>query len=69
MGVAPIAPHTETKFLGPTSVVFDPPVPAKRHEGLFLDAKVPRVPNFNPDQVSNVCQRHKLMYVLMTLYQ
>ena len=52
MGIAPIAPHSQTYFLTPTSAWFDVPVPAKRHEGLFQDAKIPRSPSFNPEQAS-----------------
>ena len=32
--------------------VFSPPIPAKRHEHLFPDELVPRLPNFNPEQPS-----------------
>ena len=28
------------------------PIPAERHKNLFLDVKVPRTPNFNPDEPS-----------------
>ncbi|RAR09082.1 arylsulfatase precursor [Stemphylium lycopersici] len=48
LGVAPIAPHSET-ITQPRPPKFLPPVPAKRHEHLFPDAKVPRTPNFNPN--------------------
>ena len=51
LGVAPIAPHSET-ITGSGTAKFNPPVPAKRHEHLFPDAKVPRTPGFNPDKVS-----------------
>ena len=54
MGVAPIAPHTEVEFLEsqPQPLArFIPPVPAKRHEGLFADAIIPRGPSFNPEEV------------------
>ena len=50
LGVAPIAPHSET-VTQPRPAKFLPPVPAKRHEHLFPDAKVPRAPNFNPNTV------------------
>ncbi|OAA37401.1 arylsulfatase precursor [Metarhizium rileyi] len=42
LGVAPIAPHAET-----VGDAFEAPVPAKRHENLFPDVKVPRWPSFN----------------------
>lgn len=52
LGVAPIAPHSETVVSGAEGAQFYPPVPAKRHEHLFPDATVPRRPNFNPNTVS-----------------
>jgi N-acetylglucosamine-6-sulfatase len=51
LGVAPIAPHSETIVSSPPAR-FEPPVPAKRHEHLFENVTVPRTPNFNPDTVS-----------------
>ena len=51
LGVAPIAPHSESPRVSGV-VQFKPPVPAKRHEHLFPNAKVPRTPGFNPDKVS-----------------
>ncbi|KIV95821.1 hypothetical protein PV10_03427 [Exophiala mesophila] len=54
LGVAPIAPHTEVEFLDDGNVKFIPPIPAKRHEGLFLDAKIPRGPSFNPEEPQGV---------------
>jgi N-acetylglucosamine-6-sulfatase len=47
LGVAPIAPHSET-IVDPRPARFLPPVPAKRHEGLFANVTVPRTPGFNP---------------------
>jgi N-acetylglucosamine-6-sulfatase len=47
LGVAPIAPHSET-VTGSGPAQFLPPVPAKRHEGLFENVTVPRTPGFNP---------------------
>jgi N-acetylglucosamine-6-sulfatase len=47
LGVAPIAPHSET-VVNPRPARFLPPVPAKRHEGLFANVTVPRTPGFNP---------------------
>jgi arylsulfatase A-like enzyme len=52
--VAPSAPHCNV-FMNGTGLdehpVFDfgAPIPAKRHEQLFDDAKVPRTPSFNPE--------------------
>lgn len=50
LGIAPIAPHSET-IITTTPVTFNPPVPAKRHEHLFPNVTVPRTPAFNPDTV------------------
>jgi N-acetylglucosamine-6-sulfatase len=47
LGVAPIAPHSET-VTNPRPARFLPPVPAKRHEHLFANVTVPRTPSFNP---------------------
>lgn len=48
LGVAPIAPHSET-ITGAGPARFNAPVPAKRHEHLFPNVTVPRTPNFNPN--------------------
>lgn len=48
LGIAPIAPHSET-VVNPRPARFLPPVPAKRHEGLFAKVTVPRTPGFNPE--------------------
>lgn len=53
IGVAPIAPHSET-ITNPRPVKFNPPVPAKRHEHLFQNVTIPRTPNFNPDKVRHI---------------
>ncbi|KAK3846386.1 MAG: alkaline-phosphatase-like protein [Linnemannia gamsii] len=45
--ISPTAPHDEVWSNG-NGTIFTPPVPAKRHEHLFKDVKVPRHPNFNP---------------------
>lgn len=50
LGVAPIAPHSET-ITNPRPAEFNPPVPAKRHEHLFENVTVPRTPGFNPSTV------------------
>ncbi|KAF9366857.1 hypothetical protein BGX34_003957 [Mortierella sp. NVP85] len=53
--VSPTAPHDEVWFTpGKANVEFTPPVPAKRHEGLFKDLKAPRHPNFNPEKNDKV---------------
>ncbi|XXH00751.1 cell cycle RNA binding protein whi3 [Hypoxylon texense] len=61
---APIAPHANVVMKGPghglDSVYFTEPVPAKRHEHLFKDEKVPRTANFNPDESSGANWIHKL---------
>ncbi|KAG0049553.1 hypothetical protein BGZ83_005592 [Gryganskiella cystojenkinii] len=46
--ISPTAPHDEVWFVNGTTK-FTPPVPAKRHEGLFKGAKAPRHPSFNPE--------------------
>lgn len=56
--LAPIGPHSNINvkdLLTPPfgGIVFDAPIPAKRHENLFPDVKVPRTANFNPDSVCN----------------
>ncbi|KAJ4410039.1 hypothetical protein N0V91_002048 [Didymella pomorum] len=48
LGVAPIAPHSET-ITGGGAARFNAPVPAKRHAHLFPNVTVPRTPNFNPN--------------------
>jgi N-acetylglucosamine-6-sulfatase len=48
LGVAPIAPHSET-ITGGSAARFNAPVPAKRHAHLFPNVTVPRTPNFNPN--------------------
>jgi hypothetical protein len=59
LGVAPIAPHSET-ITSPNFAKFNPPVPAKRHEHLFQNVTIPRTPNFNPDKVRQYLSRLKL---------
>ncbi|KAF9164832.1 hypothetical protein DFQ26_000963 [Actinomortierella ambigua] len=51
--ISPTAPHDEVWF-DKGRTIFTPPVPAKRHEHLFKDARVPRSPNFNPDDQDKV---------------
>jgi N-acetylglucosamine-6-sulfatase len=51
--MAPVGPHcTIGNPLPDGSTNSTPPEPAKRHETLFFDAKVPRAPNFNPQNPS-----------------
>lgn len=66
--VAPIGPHTENIFPSQpgTAPLFNPPVPADRHKGLYKDARVPRTANFNPSQVS---MTFDIMPVLTSLDQ
>ncbi|KAF3936024.1 Arylsulfatase [Dactylella cylindrospora] len=59
LGLAPVAPHSNIE--GDISdindldkIKFSEPIPLKRHENLFPDAKVPRTPHFNPDKPSGV---------------
>ncbi|KAK0713927.1 arylsulfatase-like protein [Lasiosphaeria miniovina] len=59
LGIAPVAPHSNVQTLLfddigdiEQAAVFSPPIPAKRHEHLFGDARVPRTPHFNPEQPS-----------------
>ncbi|KAF4501999.1 arylsulfatase [Fusarium agapanthi] len=63
IGSAPIAPHTEVVVrpdtyngtISPTDPSIQPlilpPKPVKRHADMFRDIKVPRTPNFNPQEV------------------
>jgi N-acetylglucosamine-6-sulfatase len=54
IGVAPIAPHSQAHIIPGTLLAYlQPPVPAIRHQNLFLDVKVPRGLNFNPNIVSS----------------
>lgn len=51
--IAPVGPHCNIgNPLPDGSTNSTPPEPAKRHAQLFLDAKVPRTPNFNPEKPS-----------------
>ncbi|KAM7211593.1 arylsulfatase-like protein [Rhypophila decipiens] len=62
LGIAPVAPHSNVDIKSldghpdniENLVSFTPPIPAKRHEHLFNDVKVPRTPHFNPDSPSGV---------------
>jgi arylsulfatase A-like enzyme len=68
LGIAPVAPHSNVEAFAldrdvgdiEKLIQFTPPVPAKRHEHLFPNAKVPRTPNFNPDQASGANWVRKL---------
>ncbi|KAL4738200.1 alkaline-phosphatase-like protein [Aspergillus similis] len=46
--VAPIAPHFEQEPSHASDTPPQAPIPAPRHAHLFPDARVPRVPSFNP---------------------
>jgi N-acetylglucosamine-6-sulfatase len=53
LGVTPIAPHSQSVFTAGSPIpAFGAPVPAKRHQDLFPDVKIPRSANFNPDSPS-----------------
>lgn len=54
--IAPVAPHSDVSYTGNgvfqnSTYSFSAPIPAKRHEHLFQDVKVPRSDNFNPHKV------------------
>jgi arylsulfatase A-like enzyme len=51
MFINPIAPHDRGQSSVPGQII--PPEPAKRHEGVYLGAQVPRQPSFNEDDVSD----------------
>ena len=51
MGIAPIAPHSQT-IVNKNRTVFQDPVPAQRHEHLFNDQVAPRKASFNPTEPS-----------------
>ncbi|KAK4952434.1 hypothetical protein LTR10_009240 [Elasticomyces elasticus] len=52
LGVAPIAPHSDVRFVKPA--VFNMAKYAPRHAHLFKDYKIPRTADFNPDEPSGV---------------
>ena len=52
LGIAPIAPHSNVRFVDP--IEFGTAAYAKRHAHLFQDYKIPRTANFNPDVPSGV---------------
>ncbi|KAH8660230.1 alkaline-phosphatase-like protein [Xylariales sp. PMI_506] len=56
--VAPVAPHGDVT-LHP-QLIFAPPGVADRHRDLFKDYKIPRTPNFNPEDPSGVSWVAKL---------
>jgi N-acetylglucosamine-6-sulfatase len=68
LGVAPIAPHSET-ITNPRPARFNPPVPAKRHEHLFQNVTIPRKPNFNPDKVRIFSLLSSVKYSLSSFSQ
>lgn len=52
LAVAPIAPHSDVRFVKPSR--FGTAKYAPRHAHLFKDYKIPRTPDFNPDEPSGV---------------
>lgn len=52
LGVAPIAPHSDNRFVAPPEN--NQAKSAPRHEHLFKDYIIPRTENFNPDVPSGV---------------
>lgn len=63
--VAPVAPHSNMGGGGIRQS--DLPQYAKRHAGLFLDYKIPRTANFNPDVPSGVSWVRELPKLNQTL--
>jgi N-acetylglucosamine-6-sulfatase len=62
LGVMPIGPHTQTVIPSDPNAlpIFEPPVPADCYKDLYHGVKVPRTPNFNPEEVS--CKRLVIYY-------
>ncbi|KAJ5403489.1 arylsulfatase [Penicillium cosmopolitanum] len=56
--IAPVAPHSNVHSNGPiipgVDLKITAPISAERHKHLFKDVKIPRTPNFNPDEPSGV---------------
>ena len=69
LGVTPIGPHSQVVFslTSDQPPVFEPPVPAIRHQDLYPNVTVPRTPNFNPNVVSvGECLRLRASTLTMT---
>jgi N-acetylglucosamine-6-sulfatase len=64
LAIATSAPHSNIAVFDPEEGAHDhpplmtEPIPAKRHEHLFAEVKVPRRDNFNPKEVCNLVERH-----------
>lgn len=59
--VAPIAPHANiepSELAGEGATLMTAPVPAPGYRHLFKDVKLPRTPNFNPENVSRGLERY-----------
>ncbi|KAB8268617.1 alkaline-phosphatase-like protein [Aspergillus minisclerotigenes] len=56
LAINPVNPHNNYQW----GKGWTKPVPAKRHEGTFPDAKVPRSVSFNPDRPSGAAWVHEL---------
>ncbi|KAE8326969.1 alkaline-phosphatase-like protein [Aspergillus sergii] len=56
LAINPVNPHNNYQW----GKGWTKPVPAKRHEGKFPDAKVPRSDSFNPDKPSGAAWVHEL---------
>lgn len=65
IAVAPVAPHSN--MAGEGTKQSDLPRYAERHAGLFLDYKIPRTANFNPDVPSGVSWVRELPKLNQTL--
>ncbi|PYI15745.1 Arylsulphatase [Aspergillus violaceofuscus CBS 115571] len=61
VGIAPIAPHAKSIYMENVSIpYFTNPIPAERHQDLFLNAQVPRHESFNPGNPSGASWIYKL---------
>lgn len=54
--IAPVAPHSNVlsndgPIVPGADLSFSAPISAERHKHLFENVKIPRTPNFNPDEV------------------
>ncbi|KAI1084153.1 alkaline-phosphatase-like protein [Whalleya microplaca] len=58
--IAPNAPHAQVDVLDAKHTKFSIPQPAKRHEELFQNIRVPRKANFNPKEPSGASWIRKL---------
>lgn len=52
MAIAPAAPHSRINDRGS-----GPPIPAEKYADMFQDEQIPRISNFNPDEVGLPSQK------------